>query len=286
MTFGSWLHILPILVAIGLVVGLFYLLGRCSVRTQKIVVFGLMLANVLQHLFKFAIYPHYHGDGFNIVNTAYNMCALLILLSPVVYCSRSSIWKDFALCTGMVAGFVAIAVPVWFFGKNMDELGFEYVRFCICHVLLFVSSGLALMLKHHRLSYRRFLYVGLMFLLALLIILYNNTLGIILGLAHGSTAAELYETLCRMNPCWVMMPSADDVFAPLVSLIHALSPDFLCGKNATGQYAPILWYALPVYIGISAAACLFFTVIDRKNFVSDLKAGKILGNRRKMKKSD
>ena len=275
MFYGSLLYILSICVALAVMAGLFFLLRRRSVKTQKIVVFSLMLINILQHLFKSFIYPQYAGDGFTMVNTAYNMCALLILLSPFVYFSRSNFWKDFTFYVGTVAGLIAIAVPIWFIGKDITELGFEYIRFYFCHILLFLSSGLTLLLGHHRPSYRCFPKIGIAFLLSLLIILLNDALCVILGLASGHEPHDLYNTLRALNPCWSMGPPANGSFAPVVSLIHALSPAFLCGKNATGLYAPILWYAIPLYIGITLVAFPVCVLTDRKNFLSDVKNGRI-----------
>ena len=188
-----------------------------------------MLVNVIQHLFKFAIYPQYAGDSFNMINTAYNMCALLILLSPLVYFSRSAFWKDFTFLTGAVAGLMAIAVPVWYIGKDVSELGFSYLRFYLCHILLFLSSALTLALGHHRPSYRRCPKIGAAFLLALLIILCNDALCIILGLTSYQ-AADLYSALRALNPCWSMGPPADGSFAFVVSVIRYFTPPFLMGK--------------------------------------------------------
>ena len=273
MHYGSFLHILSIAVAVAGMAGLFLLLRRRSLKTQRAVVFALMLVNVIQHLFKFAIYPQYAGDSFNMINTAYNMCALLILLSPLVYFSKSVFWKDFVFLVGVVAGLMAIAVPIWYVGKDVSELGFGYFRFYLCHFLLFLSSGLTLALGHHRLSYRRCFGIGAAFLLSLLIILCNDALCIILGLAPHQVE-DLYSALRTLNPCWSMGPPVDGSFAPVVSLIQIFTLPFLRGENSTGLYAPILWYAIPLYIGITLVAFPVCILVDRKNFLSDRKKRK------------
>ena len=47
---------------------------------------------------------------------------------------------------GSVAGIAAIALPVWYIGMDVSELGWDYARFYICHALLFITSVLPLLL--------------------------------------------------------------------------------------------------------------------------------------------
>ena len=83
INYFSLAHVMYILIECAIPVGLYFVLRNKAQKTKKLVVLGIMLLNVFQHLFKSLLYPQYEGFGFNALNTAYNMCALLILLSPI-----------------------------------------------------------------------------------------------------------------------------------------------------------------------------------------------------------
>ena len=270
MYYGSPFYIASILLAVGLLVGAYFLLKGRSEKTQKAVIIILMSLNVFQHVFKFLIYPQYAGEGFSVLNTAYNMCAALILLSPIAYLTGNRFLRDFTFYIGTIAGIIAIAVPYWFIGLEVGELGWEYVRFYVCHAMLFLSSALVLLLGHHRATYKRSFAVGLSFVLTLCLILLNDLTVLKLGLFPGYDSTDVYAALRAINPFWSMGPPTDGTFSWLVGAVEALSPSFLCGGNSKGLYVPILWYALPLYVGISLVSLAVFAIIDRRSFLLDL----------------
>ncbi|MBE6934850.1 MAG: hypothetical protein E7462_07420 [Ruminococcaceae bacterium] len=283
MQIGSPVYMLSLFIAFVLLTGLFFLLKGRRKGVQKGILLGLMLLNVLQHLLKFLIYPHCYGNGFNVENTAYNMCAFLILLAPIAYGTRSAFLRDFTFYTATVAGILAIAVPIWFLGQPVKSLSWEYLRFYLCHVLLFLSGALPLMLGHHKPSWRCFPKIGLAFLLVLGLILLNDALCVLAGIFPGHTAQDLYATLRAINPCWSMGPPADGSFAFVVDVIHLFSPNIFCGENAAGLYIPLLWYAIPMYLGITLVAFGVCTLVDRRRFLQDMR---LLRARRKKRARD
>ena len=66
------------------------------------------------------------------------------------------------------------------------------------------------------------------------------------------------------------MMGPKESFSWLVDIIKYLSPSVFMGNNASGQYAPILWYAIPLYIGISIISFVVFILVDRKHFKEDI----------------
>lgn len=58
----------------------------------------------------------------------------------------------------------------------------------------------------------------------------------------------------------------------ITSVITALSPSIFTGNIPSNTYIPILWYAIPLYLTASVATFLVFSLVDRKNFLKDLKA--------------
>lgn len=270
MYIGSPVYIVSLLIP-GLVLYLCWRgLRKKSERTQKFVILLLSAVNVFQHLFKSALYPHLSGEGFTVSSTAYNVCACMILLTPVAVRAKSRGLKTFCMCAGMCSGLFALIFPVWFLGMEASELGWEYIRFFICHGLLFLPCGLHLVLGLQKISYKDFWKMGLYFLLVLCIILLNNTLCTVAGLFPGWSAESLYDALKASNTFSMMGPR--EGYDRITSVITALSPSIFLANNPAHTYVPILWYAVPLYLTISAATFSVFGFIDRKNLRKDIKA--------------
>lgn len=269
MNYGSLFYVLMLLSLAVLAVGAWLILRRCSAKTIRRVVLGLMLLNVAQHLLKPWIYPMYWGQGFTHIMTAYNMCATLILLSPLALLCRSRLLKNFVFFVGSVAGVVAVAVPVWYIGKDVADLGWDYARFYICHALLMLTSLMPLVLGLHRPSYREVWHIGTGFLLALCVILVNDFVMMSMGMYTGVDVGTFYQSMLKINPCGLMGPPAT---LPWVeNLVRLLSPKVFMGANPAGRYVPILWYAIPLFVGMTLVSAILFFSIDRKNLVNDLK---------------
>ena len=57
INYFSFAHVLYLLIAAGLVAGLYFLFRSKGLRAQRVAVLSLVLINVIQHLFKLEIYP-------------------------------------------------------------------------------------------------------------------------------------------------------------------------------------------------------------------------------------
>lgn len=268
MEYGSGIYMISVGGLLLLAVGAWAVLRRCTDKVQRIAVFSVMLLNVLQHFLKPFLYPQYAGQGFSYNMTAYNLCALLIILSPVAYLWKNRFLRNFVLMVGAVAGLSAIVFPVWFIGRPVWSLQWHYGRFYICHALLFLSSVLPLALGHHRPSYKEFWQVGLAFLLGLCVILINDVLLICAGIYPKIGTMGMYELLLETNTCLMMGPPKGLPW--LTDIIGIFSPSFFMGNNPAGQYVPILWYAIPLYLGITVTALLVFSAMDHKNLAADI----------------
>jgi len=269
MNYGSLFYVLMLLGLAVLAAGTWLILRRCSAKTQRFAVLGLMLLNVAQHLLKPWIYPMYRGQGFSHIMTAYNMCATLILLSPLALLCKNRLLKNFVFFVGSVAGVVAVAVPVWYIGKPVADLGWDYARFYICHALLFVTSLMPLVLGLHRPSYREMWHVGVGFLLALCVILLNDFAVMAMGCYPGADIRSFYQSMLKINPCGLMGPP--QALPWVEKLVRPLSLPVFMGANPGGMYVPILWYAIPIFLGITVASAILFGVLDRDNLRTDLR---------------
>ena len=262
MRYGSPFYILMLALLVFFVIGAYLLLRHRSEAVKKAVIFSLMAVNVIQHLFKWAIYPMYEGMSFNILSTAYNVCAFMILCSPIALLSHSDFLKNLVFPVGTVAGLIANVVPYWYIGMNVSELGWEYARFYICHAILFVTSILVLMLGLHRPAFRKFWQPGLGFLFALAFILINDVIALALGIFDGYDISDAYGALLGANPCFSMGPPDD--FAWIADISAVFTPSLFLGNNKTGLYTPIVWYAVPVFLGISLCALIMFSFFDKE----------------------
>ncbi len=234
------------------------LFKRAPRGIKRGILFTIALLNVAQHLLKSALYPHLWGTGFTYRNTAYNMCAFLILATPIVYASHSQAWKDFSVYLGTAASTLAMLFPYWFWLDGETD-SWEILRFYVCHSLLFLSSILPVALGVHRVSLRSWWKVGLLFFLSIILIVFNDILMIALGLCENGTLETLYPTLTWLNPVWVMAPPPQ--FTWIADFIAPITPNLFFHN---GQFVPLLWYAIPLYVLISLGALFFGLIAHRK----------------------
>ncbi len=247
---------------------LFFALWKAPQRVKKWTLFAVMLLNVAQHLLKSLVYPHLHGTGFGLSNTAYNFCALIILVTPIAFLLKGGALRDFVCLAGTVGSLAALAVPYWFNGKNIFQ--WEALRFYVCHALMLATSILPLLLGVHRISYKNFWKIPFLFIASLCAILLNDVICISAGLKSG--ADDLYAALCALNPLWIMGPASPSGLGGVTRLLEAISPDFLGGNGK--PYVPVLWHTLPLFIPLLAVSFAVCTLCDLKRFRADIKAAR------------
>ena len=238
--FGSPAHICILLFYAVFAATAYFILRKKSERVKKAVLFYLMLLNLVQHFFKSFLWPHLAGNGFGLENTAYNLCALLIIISPFVFLSRAKALKQFLVCVGTVAGILPFLVPFWFYGQT--PFSWEFARAYLCHLLLFTTSLLQSLLGFARPDFRGCLKTGALFLLALCIVWLDNLI--------FTEKAHAYETMLARNPLWLVAPPEGFALFPVLTLFD--------------RPAPILWYAPHFYAAITALAAVLGKICDRR----------------------
>ncbi len=251
------------LIPILAVVLLYFIFRNKSVRVKKAVVFAVALFNTLQHLLKPYIYPQYFGESFGARSTAYNMCALLILISPIVLAVGSELWQNFMFYVGSIAGYSSILVTYWLASPIEEQ-----VRFVICHGLLFISSFLPFLFGIYRVNYRKFWRLPFVFFGCLMILIVNNIVTFTLKIAGDTGNMTLFDFLYRENPCWSM--HSPDGYPFVLDLVKPFTPDLFLAAEG-GVDTPIMWYAVPMFILISAVGFLLGIILDAKRFGKDMK---------------
>lgn len=232
------LHMSSLLLIALLFFGLFFLFRRRSARAKYIVLGVIMGVNLLQHLFKFWVWPHMRTGEFGVAETAYNVCAFMILCSPYVIYGKHPLLKQFHFYIGVFSGFCAPLIPIWFIGKSIFT--WEFLRFYTCHVLLFLTAALHAAWGFVEFRMKDGWKFGLYALAALGLILANNALTLTL---LGYEGEAFVEALYSYNPVIMMGPVNGTLPAKLLA---AITPSFF--RLASGRYIPILWYAVPVYL--------------------------------------
>ena len=267
--YGSFMYFAYILIAIGGFLGAFFALRHRPEKTKKLAVVVIASINLAQHLLKGLIYPHYWGGNYSLhLSSAYNVCAFLIISSPFIWLFGNRLLKNFLTYIGSIAGMIAMLVPYWFIGQSAFQS--EAYRFYLCHSLLFISSLLPVFFGLVKLEWKHFWKIGLLFFTMLAIIIVNDIFFIVIGHYPVSNPSDIYGSLREINPCWSITAPAG--FDWLMNIISSFTPAFLRGGNASGFYVPILWYAIPMYLGITLVAFVVCVLCDLSAFKAYLSA--------------
>ena len=255
----NYTYIITLIAAALFIAAFYFPLRKRSLYARENALYALMGFNIAQHFFKSLVWPHLWGTGFGIINTAYNVCAILIIASPFVYVSGNELLKQFVSYVGTIGATATLFIPYWFIGGTVFT--WEYLRFWTCHTVLIATSLLPALWGMVKFNWRDWWKFGLIFLVMLALVLLNDTVFfLVLGEATKNT---LYDVLCRQNPLWMMGPGGG--VSGIKSIFEGLSPKFLL-ETQSHPYIPILWYAIPIYLVFAVLGCLFGALFDRKHF--------------------
>lgn len=232
-----------------------------SYFTKKLVVLFIASLNTAQHLLKPYIYPQYAGEPFGARSTAYNMCALLILISPIVLLIGSELWKNFILYIGTIAGIGSLCATYWLASPTEEQL-----RFVICHGLLMISSFLPLLFGVYRANWRKFWRLPFVFFGCLMILIVNNIITFKLGMVGYVGDMTLSEFLVRENPCWAMCPPSGYPF--ITDLVKPFTPPMFLSALG-GVDTPIMWFFFPMIILFWVCGFLLGLIFDTRRMGRD-----------------
>jgi len=268
----NFYYFLYIAFAVGMLVGLYFLLRNKSKRTAGAVLFGVLFAGFVLHFVKLAFEPYQSWMPRAIRTvTPENICAVSVLVFPWFFVSGKNILKDYMFYMGIMSGLGATLLPVDVIDRNAFE--FETVRFYFSHVVLWVVPLLMVLLKLHTLDYRRIPKVPFLAYLVLCIILVNEIILTGAGFVHIS---HLFSNDIR-NSALIFGPLSDVEF--LGTLFRPLTPNLFTtvpiGPNAGNVfYWPIVWMILPSFVYFSAIALLLSLPFEFKRLRTDILTAK------------
>ena len=148
-------------------------------RFSHKLVLVLLSFNFALHFLKQFI-PAYQSlwPGGLVSSSAENFCALMVLISPILYLSQSKFARDYLFYMGVLSGLVAILFPtrpVEFGFDTVDGI-IETLRYYVCHIIILAIGPIMLAGKLHTLSRKRFWLQPLFILFALAICFANCAL--------------------------------------------------------------------------------------------------------------
>ena len=272
--FNGWYFFWLFLLA-GVTVGLYYLLRNKSRRIQNIVLFSILAFGLLMHFVK-AFYPPYSVDEARMLRDSWfvNICGANISLFPFLFLSKNKRIKDYMVHIGIISGLIAILYPQEPIAK-VDQLGeqLDIIRFYFHHWMLLAVPLLMVLLKHHKLSYKRVLAAPTGLLIVMLYIMLNQIFQSELGFIPLRDRSEFFD-IGYKNSSYIWGPGTDDAIGNFLALF---TPKFFktvpVGEFA-GQtkYWPWFWLITPVYIIVPVLSFLLNLLFDHKKFVTDMKA--------------
>ena len=267
--FNGW-YFLMLFICIGLVVGLYFILKNRTQKTQKIVLFSLLLFGLILHFLKFII-PPYSTDIDRLYRDSWfiNICGANIFLFPFFFLSKNEKAKDYMFYIGVLSGLISILYPMEPMAKvNQAAEWLDIVRFYYHHTMLWAVPLLMVVFKLHTINYRRILYVPTYLLAVMLFIMLNQVLQSELGFIP-LRGDEIFNINYK-NTSMIWGPSG-----PIGDFLAIFCPRFF-KYIPVGDYAgqakfwPWFWLIFPCYILITPICFLISLILDYKRFKNDM----------------
>ncbi|MBQ2718441.1 MAG: YwaF family protein [Clostridia bacterium] len=248
-----------ILLMSGAIVGLYFLLRSKSERTQRLVLFSLLVLNLALHFSK-PLFPPYSEDPALAMSEVWftNVCGTSVLFFPFIFLSESRTAKDYMVYLGIVSGFLALLYPTEAIGKSV--LTPDLWRFYLCHGILLAVPLLTVLWGLHRPDVRRIWKIPFCAAAMLLFIIANQVLQSELGIIP-LRGDDLLNVSYR-NPSLIWGPT-DDVAV----LFSWLTPSFMKTVPAgpyAGQekYWPFFWMLPGVLVYFLLLPLLLCLILD------------------------
>ena len=263
-----WLIILG-----GLTVGLYFLLSKRSERTQKLVLFSILVMGLALHFLKAYIPPYSVDEARHLRDSWFvNICGANICLFVFMFFSKNKYVKDYMFYIGVISGLIALFYPQEPLVKS-NQAGelLDIIRFYIHHWELIAVPLLMVLLGLHKLSYKRILSAPTGLLLVMLFIMLNQIFQSELGFIP--LRSDEFFDINYKNSSYIWGPGENDAIGNFLAM---LTPDFFktipVGEfKGQEKYWPWFWLIVPAYVWVTLFSFVIVMIFDYRNFVTDCK---------------
>ncbi len=269
--FNFW-YFLFIALSLGGFAGLFLLLRNRSERTVKTVLIGLMVFALVLHFMK-GLFPPYSLDYDRHLRDSWfiNICGANIALFPFMLLSKNKYVKDYMFYIGTISGLIAIFYPIDPIMKQ-DQAAevIDVLRFYLHHNLLWYVPMLMVLLKIHKIDYRRIWATPIIFLMVMLFIMLNQIFQSELG--YIPLRGEDIHAIPYINNSLIWGPDGN-----ISKLIDWACPDFfktipVGAHKGEEKYWPWFWLIVPCFVILIPVCFLISLIFDFEHFKKDAKA--------------
>ena len=268
--FNGWYWFWLVL-SLGSTTGLYFLLRHKSQKTQKIVLFSILILGLVAHFTKF-LYPPYSQSESRWYRDSWfiNICAADIFLFPFFFCSKNERAKDYMFYVGVLTGLVSVLYPLEPMQKaNQAAEWIDSVRFYFHHTMLYCVPLLMVLLGLHKLSYKRVLWVPVYFMGVLLFVMLNQILQSELGFVPLRSSDMLH--INYKNTSFIWGPGKESFAKIFTAVCPKIFKTVPVGEYAGQEkFWPWFWLIVPVFLYFTPIFFAMSMIFDHKNFKNDI----------------
>jgi len=271
--FNGW-YFFWLAMAAGCTAGLYFLLKNKSTKTQKAVLFSILLLGLLFDIFKTHIPPYSLDEARRLRDSwLVNICTANIAMFPVMFFSKKNTVKDYMFFIGVISGLVALVYPQEPMAKP-DQLAdqLDILRFYFHHWEVLAVPLLMVLFGHHKISYRRVFNAPIGLLAVMLFIMLNQVFQAELGYIPLRSTTDFFA-IGYKNTSYIWGPGVNDAignfFAIFTPKIFTIVPEGAFAGQT--KYWPWFWIIVPVFVIVTPLCFLVAMIFDHKSFVNDVK---------------
>ena len=271
--FNGW-YFFWLLLCSGVTVGLYFLLRNKSQKTQKAVLFGILVLGLIAHFTK-VYYPPYSTDEARMLRDSWfvNICGANIALFPFFFWSKNEKIKDYMFYIGVLSGLIALFYPQEPIAK-VDQAAeqIDIIRFYFHHWMVLAVPLLMVLLGLHKLSYKRILSAPVGILLLMLFIILNQIFQSEMGFIPLRDRGNFFG-IDYKNTSYIWGPGENDAIGNFFALFTPKLFKTVPVGEFAGQlkYWPWFWMIVPVFVLVTPLSFGLSMIFDHKALSADVR---------------